>query len=71
MIITSETQVEEVMKLSGVISYFIKNGVSPISCAGAFPQSLGKLLEIKKVAEPEKFIAGLNAFVARSAEVKE
>ncbi len=64
MRITEDTQVEEIMKIKGVISYFIEHGVSPISCSGAFPQSLGKLLSIKKVADPDAFIEGLNAYVA-------
>ncbi len=68
MRITKDTQVEEIMKIKGVVSYFIEHGVSPISCSGAFPQSLGKLLSIKEVAEPDAFIEGLNAYVAVQAQ---
>lgn len=62
--ITKDTQVEEIMQINGVISYFIQNGVCPISCSGAFPQSLGNLLKVKKVTDPDAFIEGLNAFVS-------
>jgi hypothetical protein len=61
--ITRNTQVEEIVTIPGVISYFIERGVSPITCSGAYPQSLGRLLEIKKVPDPDGFIEGLNAFL--------
>ncbi|MEA4902690.1 hypothetical protein [Desulfitobacterium sp.] len=63
--ITKETLVEEILQESDVITYFIQNRVSPFSCAGPFPQSLGKLLAIKNVNDPEAFIAGLNDFLAK------
>ncbi|ADK81746.1 MULTISPECIES: hypothetical protein [Sediminispirochaeta] len=70
--IDSNTQVEEIMKIPGVVSYFIENRVSPITCSGPFPQPLGKLLELKKVADPDAFIAGLNDFLTeRGIELKE
>ncbi len=62
--ITKNTQVEEIVEIDGVIPYFIQHGVSPISCSGAFPQSLGNLLEVKKVADPDAFIDGLNKLIA-------
>jgi len=62
--ITKETLVEDILRQFDVMPYFIKNGVSPFSCAGAFPQSLGKLLEIKKVRDPDAFIEGLNKYIA-------
>lgn len=62
--ITRDTQIEDIVKVPGVVTYFIQQGVSPISCVGAFPQPLGKLLELKKVANPDAFITGLNAFLA-------
>lgn len=59
-----ETPVEEVLeKFPGIITYFIKNGVSPFSCAGAYPASIGKLLEVKKITKPENFIKGLNQYI--------
>jgi hypothetical protein len=61
--ITRDTQVEEIVKIPGIISYFIKHGVSPITCDGAFPQSIGRLLEIKKVPDPGSFINGLNVYL--------
>ncbi len=68
MRITKDTQVEEIVKIKGVVSYFIQHGVSPISCSGAFPQSLGNLLSIKKVADPDAFIEGLNAYIEDQAQ---
>jgi hypothetical protein len=61
--VTRDTQVEDMMDIPGIVGYFIQNGVSPITCSGAFPQTLGRLLEIKKVADPDAFIDGLNAFI--------
>jgi len=62
--ITQDTQVEQIVKIPGVVGYFIQNGVSPVTCSGAFPQTLGRLLEIKKVADPDAFIDGLNRFLS-------
>jgi len=61
--ITRDTQVEEIVKIPGIISYCIQNGVSPITCSGAYSQTLGRLLEIKKVPDPDAFIDGLNSFL--------
>lgn len=61
--VTRDTQVEGIVKIPGVISYFIEHGVSPITCSGAYPQALGRLLEVKKVPDPEAFIEGINAFL--------
>jgi len=66
--ITRDTQVEDIMDIPGIIGYFIQNGVSPITCSGAFPQTLGRLLEIKKVADPDAFIDGLNAFIKEKGQ---
>ena len=61
--ITRDTQVEEIVKIPGIVSYFIQNGFSPITCSGAYSQTLGRLLEIKKVPNPDAFIDGLNGFL--------
>lgn len=61
--ITRDTQVEDIVKIPGIVSYFIRNGLSPVTCSGAFPQTLGRLLEIRKVPDPDAFIDGLNAFL--------
>lgn len=61
--VTQETLVEEIVAIPGVVSYLIQHGVSPITCSGAYPQSLGRLLELKKVPDPEAFIGGINAFL--------
>ena len=68
--ITKDTNVEEIMEIDNIIPYFIRHGVSPISCSGAFPQSLGNLLKIKKVADPDAFIAGLNDFITGDKTAK-
>jgi hypothetical protein len=65
--ITRDTQVEEIVKIPGIISYFIQNGVSPITCSGAYSQTLGRLLEIKKVPNQDVFIDALNAFLKERA----
>lgn len=62
--VTKETLVEDILSQFDVMTYFIKNGVSPFSCAGTFPQSLEKLLEIKKVKDTDAFIEGLNKYIA-------
>jgi len=64
MIITKDTQVEDLVKIKGIICYMIKRGVSPISCSGAFPQSLDKLLDLRKVRDHDAFIAELNEYIA-------
>lgn len=59
-----DTPVEEILeKFPGIITYFIKNGVSPFSCAGAYPESIGKLLKVKNVGQPEDFIKNLNKYI--------
>lgn len=65
--ITLNTQVEDIVKIPGIVSYFIQQGVSPITCSGAYPQTLQRLLEIKKVPDPDAFIAGLNDFLKERA----
>ena len=62
--ITKDTLVEDLLRQYDVMAYFIKNGVSPFSCAGAYPESLGRLLEIKKVKDADAFIQGLNKYIA-------
>jgi len=62
--ITKDTLVEDIIKeYPDVISYFIQKGVSPISCSGPFPASLGTLLDIKNVDNVDGFIKELNEFI--------
>lgn len=61
--ITKDSLVEEVLNLPGAVSYCVRHGVSAFSCSGEFPCTLGRLLEIRKVGDPEAFIAGLNALL--------
>lgn len=51
------------MQKYDALTYFLENGVSPFGWGDVFPQSLGKLLEIKKVKDPDAFIAGLNKII--------
>lgn len=61
--ITRETQVEDLMKNPGVISWFIQHGISPFSCYGAFPDTVGRLLEIKRVPDVDAFLQELSDFL--------
>jgi len=61
--VTKDTLVEDIVNTPGVVSYFIQNGFSPVTCSGAYSQTLGRLLEIKKVSDPDAFIKGLNDFL--------
>ncbi|HNX30528.1 MAG TPA: hypothetical protein PKM35_02905 [Holophaga sp.] len=61
--VTRETQVEELLRTPGLIAWFIQRGVSPFSCYGAFPDTLGRLLELKRVPDPDAFIRELNVFL--------
>ncbi len=58
-----DTPVEEILAEPGVIAWFIQHRVSPFSCQGAFPGTLGRLLEIKGVADVEGFLRELNAYL--------
>jgi hypothetical protein len=60
MTVTKDTLGEEILKLPGVVTYFIMNGVTPFTCSGEYPCSLGKLLETRNLPDPDGFIAGLN-----------
>jgi hypothetical protein len=62
-LITPDTKVEELMKIPGILSYCILKGVSLITCSDVFPDSIGKLLEMKNVADPETFIRELNVYL--------
>ena len=56
-----DTPVEDLTGIPGLVTWFIRHGVSPFSCSGAFPGTLGRLLEIKGVQDIDAFIAGLDA----------
>ncbi len=49
--------------MPGIVSWFILHGVSPFSCYGAFPDTLGRLLELKQVPDANAFIQELNDFL--------
>ncbi|WP_207259785.1 hypothetical protein [Desulfovibrio sp. Huiquan2017] len=61
--VTAETMVEDMLGIPGVITYCIQRGFSPYQCSGSYPCSLGKLLDVRNIPNPEEFIAGLNAFL--------
>jgi len=63
IMVTKDTLVEDIVHIPGVVSYFIQQGVSPVTCTGAYPQNIGRLLEIKKLPNPNAFIEGLSAFL--------
>lgn len=67
--VTRKTRVEELVEqYPEAVPYFIRHGVSPIFCDGAFPTDLGRLLEIKKVPNPDSFIKCLNHFLRNRSE---
>lgn len=63
--ITRNTPAEAILDIPGVIAYCIARGVAPYTCSGDYTQSLGRLLELRDVADPDGFIAGLNTLAAR------
>ena len=65
VVITADAQVEDIMdNYPDSVTYFIMHKVSPISCAGAYPNTLGEMLAMKEVQDIEGFIEGLNDFLA-------
>jgi hypothetical protein len=67
-LITLDTKVEEIMNVPGILSYCIQKGVSLITCSDVFPGTLGKLLEIKRVRDPESFVDDLNKYLDSRTE---
>ena len=65
--VTRETQVEELMKMPGAIAWCVLHGVSLFSCAGAFPGTVGRLLELKLVKDIDGFLRDLNDGVGQDA----
>lgn len=63
--ITRNTPAEAILDIPGVIAYCIAKGITPYTCSGDYTQSLGRLLELRDVADPEGFIAGLNRLAAK------
>ena len=60
MRITREMQVEDLLRIPGSLVWCIQRGVSPFSCSGAFPDSFGRLLDLKGVQDVEAFIQRMN-----------
>jgi len=69
MQITKETLVEDILDAyPQSVSYFIMNKVTPFTCAGAYPTTLGEMLASRKVDDVEAFVLGLNKAVAESQD---
>jgi hypothetical protein len=62
--LTRDTQVEDLMGVPGIIPWLIQRGISPFSCCGAFPDTLGRLLELKGVEDVDGFIRELDETVS-------
>ncbi len=58
--ITRDSQMEDLMALPGLIAWCVHHGVSPFSCYGAFPGTLGRLLELKGIQDVDHFIEVMN-----------
>lgn len=54
---------EEITKIPGVVNFCIQKGVSLITCSDVFPDTLGKLLKIKHVLDPDSFVNELNDYL--------
>jgi len=68
--ITLDTSVEDLVNnYPQAIGYGIEHGVSFIFCVGSFPATLGELLRIKKVADPQAFVDGLNGFLGNEGKI--
>jgi hypothetical protein len=66
MTITADIQVEELLeKYPQTVGYFIMNKVSPFSCAGAYPKTLGEMLTARNVPDAAGFIRGLNELIEK------
>ncbi len=65
--ITLDTKVEELTNIPGIVNYCILRGVSPITCSDVFPGTLGDLLEMKRVLNPEAFVNDLNNYLESNA----
>jgi len=63
--VTRDTPVEELMQIPGIIGWCIHHGVSLFSCAGAFPGTVGRLLELKSVKDIDGFLRDLNDSLGR------
>lgn len=65
MEITRNTPAEAILNIPGVVAYCLAMGVSPYTRLGDYAQRLGRLLELRDVADPDGFIAGLNRLAAK------
>ena len=55
-VITRNTQIEEHVKISGIVDYFYPEWSFYHRLLGRFPQAPGRRLEIKKVPDPDALI---------------
>jgi hypothetical protein len=56
------------MNIPGIVSYCIQKGVSLITCSDVFPGTIGKLLEIKNMHNPQSFVDDLNGHLKSCLE---
>jgi len=62
-LITLDTKVDEIVRIPGIVKYCIEKGISLITCSDVFPDTLGKLLEIKNACDPDSFVKDLNDYL--------
>ncbi len=70
MVITLDSKVEEILNIPGIVGYCVRKGVSLITCSDVFPGTLRKLLQIKKVQDPQSFVDDLNEYLESQTENK-
>ena len=66
--LTRDTQIEDLLATPGVVTWFVTRRISPFSCAGAYPGTVGQLLEAQRVEDPEAVIRELDAFLRARRE---
>jgi hypothetical protein len=62
--ITLDTLVEDMLNTyPQAIEYGIMHGVRFMFCVGAYPTTIGDLLNAKNIPNPQEFVDGLNNFL--------
>jgi hypothetical protein len=64
-LITLNTKIEEIIDVPGIVNYCVQKGVSLITCSDVFPGTIGKLLQVKNVRNPQAFVDDLNNHLQR------
>jgi hypothetical protein len=63
MEITRDTPVATLLEIPGTQTFCIQRGFPLFTCSGEFTASLGRLLDLRKVPDQDRFLADLNAFL--------